>query len=535
MRHRSRWIVSLLVALVFGLTAGGIGVAQAQEKPRYGGELVFVVPSEPPSYDAHQEETFGLIHPTAPHYNTLMRVDPFDKTGTKPVGDLAESWTISKDGLVYTFKLHKGVKFHDGSEMTSKDVKASYDKIIFPPPGIKSLRKDAYHAVEVVEAPDPYTVRFRLKWAESSFLLNLASPWNWIYKADILAKDVHWYEKNVMGTGPFIFVQHVKGSEWIGKKNPNYWDKGKPYLDGYRAMFVSNSAQQVAAIRAGRAHIQFRSFSPPERDQLVQALGDKITVQESPWDCLNFVSMHHEKKPFDDKRVRRAMSLALDRYEGSKNLSRITLVKDVGGVQVPGTPFATPPAELEKLAGYGHDIAANRAEAKRLLREAGVPDGFSFTFKNRGIPHPYEPLGIWLIDQWRQIGLNVKQEMIEASAYHPMLKRGDFEVAMDFQCGFIVEPDLDLPRFVSTSDANFGRHKDKMIDELYQKQSRAVDPEERKKYIRAFEKRLLDEEAHVIYTLQWHRIIPHSSKVKGWTITPSHYLNNQLDTVWLTE
>jgi peptide/nickel transport system substrate-binding protein len=144
-------------------------------------------------------------------------------------------------------------------------------------------------------------------------------------------------------------------------------------------------------------------------------------------------------------------------------------------------------------------------------------------------------LGIWLVDQWRQIGLNVKMEMIEASAYHPMLKRGDFEVAMDFQCGFIVEPDLDLARFISTSDANYGKHKDKMVDELYEKQARASDMEERKKLVRAFEKRLLEDEAHVIWTLQWHRIIPHNAKVKGWTITPSHYLNNQLDTVWLSE
>jgi peptide/nickel transport system substrate-binding protein len=245
--------------------------------------------------------------------------------------------------------------------------------------------------------------------------------------------------------------------------------------------------------------------------------------------------MHHEKKPFDDKRVRRALSLALDRYEASQKLSKITIVRDVGGIQVPGTPYATPPAELEKLAGYGHDINANRAEAKRLLREAGVPDGFSFTFKNRGIPHPYEPVGIWLVDQWRQIGLNVKIETIEASAYHPMLKRGDFDVAMDFQCGFIVEPDLDLARFISTSDANYGKHKDKLIDELYQKQARAGDIEDRKKIIRQLEKRLLDEETHVIYTLQWHRIIPHNAKVHGWTITPSHYLNNMLDTVWLSE
>ncbi len=522
----------LTVAIVLLLVAMP---ADAQDKPRHGGELVFVVPSEPPSYDAHQEETFGVIHPMAPHYNTLLRVDPNDRTGTKPVGDIAESWTVSKDGLTYTFKIRRGVKFHDGSELTSKDVKASYDKILKPPAGVKSLRKEAYESIASVDAPDAGTFVVKLKYPEPSILLNLASPWNWIYKADLLAKDPHWYEKNVMGTGPFTFVEHVKGSHWVGKKNPNYWDKGKPYLDGYRAIFISSSAAQVAAVRGERAMIQFRSFSPPERDQLVQALGNKIAVQESPWDCLNFVSMHHDKKPFDDKRVRRALSLALDRYEGSAALSKITLVKDVAGIQVPGTPYATPPAELEKLAGYGRDINKNRAEARRLLKEAGVAEGFSLVFKNRGIPHPYEPLGIWLIAQWKQIGLNVRQEIIEASAYHPMLKRGDFEVAMDFQCGFIVEPDLDLPRFISTSDANYGRHKDTVIDDLMHRQGRATDLEERKKILRQLEKRLLDEEAHVIYTLQWHRIIPHLAKVKGWTITPSHYLNNQLDAVWLSE
>jgi peptide/nickel transport system substrate-binding protein len=523
--------------LVVALVVVAVGIAHGQEKPRLGGELIFLVPSEPPTYDGHAEGTFGVVHPLAPHYNTLLRVDPFDKTGTKPVTDLAESWNVSKDGLTYTIKLRKGVKFHDGTEMTSKDVKASYDKIIAPPQGVLSYRKGQYRSVEALEAPDPYTVRFRLKWPEASFPITLASPYSWIYKADILAKDVRWYEKNVMGTGPFTFVEHVKGSYWVGKKNPNYWDKGKPYLDGYRALFISASAPQVAAIRGERAHIQFRGFSPPERDTLVQALGPKITVQESPWDCVLLVAMNHEHKPFDDKRVRRALTLAMDRYEGAKNLSRITIVKEVGGIQVPGTQFATPPAELEKLAGYSRDIAKSRAEAKRLLKEAGVPEGFSFTFKNRGIPHPYEPLGIWLIDQWRQIGLNVKQEFIEASAYHPMLKRGDFDVAMDFQCSYVVEPDVDLEKFqsVGISDRNFARYKDPVLDDLFVKQSRTIDPEERKKILRMFEKRLLDEEVHYIYTLQQHRIIPHNSKVRGWTITPAHFLNNQLDTVWLAE
>jgi peptide/nickel transport system substrate-binding protein len=235
--------------------------------------------------------------------------------------------------------------------------------------------------------------------------------------------------------------------------------------------------------------------------------------------------------------VRRALTLALDRYQGSQALSKIAIVKEVAGIQVPGTPFATPAADLEKLAGYGRDIAKARAEAKRLLKEAGVPDGFAFTFKNRGIPMPYEPLGIWLIDQWRHVGLTVKQEVIEAAKYYSELRGGNFDVAMDFQCGYIVEPDLDIYKFQSKeiSHANYSRYTDKELDDLYLKQSRAVDAEERKKYLREFEKRLLDEEAHYLYTIQWHRIIPHNAKVKGWTITPSHYLNNQLDTVWLSE
>jgi len=525
------------VLLTATLVMLGPVTARAQDAPRNGGELVMMVPAEPPSYDGHREGTFGTVHPLAPHYNTLLRIDPTDRTGTRPVGDLADSWTISPDGLTYTFKLRQGVRFHDGSPMTSRDVKASYDKIIFPTGGVISARKGTYQAVEVVEAPDPQTVRFRLKWPETSFLVNLASPFSWIFKADILARDMRWYETNVMGTGPFKFVEHVKGSHWVAKKNPDYWDKGKPYLDGYRALFISSSSAQVAALRGERAHAQFRGLSPVDRDILVQALGAKITVQESPWDCVSLVAFNHERKPFDDKRVRRALTLALDRHGASRSLSRITVVKEVGGIQVPGTPWATPPAELEKLAGYGRDVAASRAEARRLLREAGVPDGFAFTFKNRGLPQPYEPVGIWLIDQWRQIGLTVRQEVVEASAMVSVLRKGDFDVASDAQCNFVVEPDMDISKFqsVGVSDNNYGRYKDPVLDDLYIKQARAVDPEERRRHLRAFEKRLLDEEAHYIYTLQWHRIVPLSAKVRGWTITPSHFLNQQLDGVWLAD
>ena len=399
----------------------------------------------------------------------MLRIDPLDRTGTRVVGDLATSWTVSPDKRTYVLKLRRGVKFHDGSEMTSRDVRATYEKIINPPPGITSARKGEYLQIETVQAPEPYVVAFKLKWPSPSFIHSLASPWNWIYKADILERDVRWYETHIMGTGPFVFVEHVKGSHWVGRRNPEYWDRGKPYLDGYQALFIRDDAAQASAITLGRAHIQFRGFSPAQRDDIVRTLGDKITVQESPWNCGLVVAINHEKKPFHDRRVRRALSLALDRYQAAGALSKIAIVREVAGVQVPGSPFATPPAELSKLAGYWRDIREITVRGTTLAGRGRRCRGFSFVLKNRNIPMPYEYIGTWLVDQWRQIGLKVRHEIQESGQYFKDLRAGNFELSTDFQCGYVVDPDLDLYKFQSRgrSDANYGRYTDPVLDDLY--------------------------------------------------------------------
>jgi peptide/nickel transport system substrate-binding protein len=519
-------------ALALACLAVSPGQAQAQTS---GGELVFPVSAEPASYDGHREEAAGLIDAIAPFYNTLLRVDPSDPGGTKPYPSIAESWTVADDGRTYTFKIRGGVRFHDGSTLTSQDVKASYDRIIFRSEGAGSRRDERYAVVEAVEAPDGSTLVFRLKRPSASFIASLLAPHNFIYKAEILARDPRWYEWNVMGTGPFTLVEHVAGSHLRGRKNPDYWDRGKPYLDGFRAVFIRRPAAQVAAVRSGRAHILFRGVTPTDREALKAALGDAIEVQESPWNCVLLLSINHEKKPFDDRRVRRALTLALDRHQASRALSEVAIVKSVAGVQVPDTPYAAPPAALNALAGYWTDIGKSRAEARRLLDEAGVPEGYTFTFRNRGIPMPYEPLGIWLIDQWRRIGLNANLDVSEPAGYLGALRKGEHEVAMDLHCGEIVEPSFDLKKFLSAdrNPANTAGYTDRVLDALYDRQSRATDLAERRKLVRAFERRLLDEEAHVLATLQWQRIVPHSSRLKGWQVTPSPSLNRTLDGVWL--
>jgi peptide/nickel transport system substrate-binding protein len=509
--------------------------AMAAEQPKAGGVLTFAVAAEPPSYDLHQETSFAAVHPVAPHYSLLIKFDQWKYPEIE--GDVAESWTISDDGLTYTFKIRKGIKFHDGSVLTAKDVKATYDKIIFPPEGVRSARKASYEMVKSVEAPDDQTVVFRLKWSAASLLANLASPWNPIYKADILAKDPHWYEKNINGTGPFTFVEHVKGSHWVGKKNENYFMKGRPYLDGFRAVFIRDTSARVASVRGGRALIEFRGFSPAARDDLVRALGPQITVQESPWLCVLTVALNTQKKPFDDARVRRALSLAVDRWGGSQHLSQISILKAVGGVMRPGyEAYAATEEELVQLPGFSKNIDASRKEARKLLKEAGYPSGFAFTFKNRDVKEPYEIMGVWLIDQWRQIGVNANHVVQETAAFSKDRKSGNFEATMDWACDFMDEPDLQLFKYVSSSKSpiDYSNYENPKLDELYEKQSKTRDEVARRKLVREFEQIVL-EEAYTFPTIWWQKINPHWTKVHGWNQLPSHYLNQDLRDVWLAE
>jgi peptide/nickel transport system substrate-binding protein len=505
-------------------------VAHAQKR---GGELKFGVSAEPPNYDCHANSSFAFIHPVRPHYSTLLKFDAPNYPKVK--GDLAQSWTISKDGLTYAFKLRKDVKFHDGSDFTSADVKASYERISNPPTGVVSLRKGAYVDIDSIETPDPHTVVFKLKARNSAMLSLFASPWDCIYSAEKLKQDPNFPQRNVMGTGPFTFVEHAAGSHWIGKRFEGYFEKGKPYLDGFRAIFIRNTAARVNALQAGEILAEFRGHSPADREKLVNAIGDKVNVYEQPWACALVVTFNTEKKPFNDARVRRALSIAIDRWGGAQALSKIALVRHVGGVLRPGYELAPSEQELMKYPGFGKDVKKARAEAQKLLKEAGVSN-LSFKFTNRNVPMPYTPVGIFLIDQWRQIGVTAEHEQLETKLYQAALRAGNYEAGLDFNCDFMDEPNLQLQKYLSAdrSTINYGRYNDRTLDELFEKQVRASSQQERIKHLRAFEARALHE-AYTVPTIWWHRIIVNWKQIKGWHMSPSHYLNQDLTEVWLDQ
>ena len=176
----------------------GAGVATA-ETPKRGGILNFAVVAEPPNYDCHASQTFALLHPVSPMYSYLVKYD--SGQDGKIVGDLAKSWTISPDGLTYTFKLREGVKFHDGSPLTSEDVKATFERIINPPEGVVSIRKSTMQDIASIDTPDPTTIVFKLKTVNAAMLDNLASPFNCVYSAAKLKENPQFPENEDPGLG----------------------------------------------------------------------------------------------------------------------------------------------------------------------------------------------------------------------------------------------------------------------------------------------------------------------------------------------
>src|SRR5271169_1552679 len=270
------------LAAILGATAFAASAGQDEEAPKHGGTLTYMIPADaPPSFDAHREETYATIHSAAPFYSTLIRADPDNPGKTDDlVCDLCTTMQQPTDGgKTYTFKIRDGVKFADGSPLTAVDVAASWNEIIFPPPGVVSARQSNFVMVDSVKATDPSTVVFRLKFATDAFLPALADPYAWIYEKKIIDKDPHWYEKNIMGSGPFKFVAYETGQSIKGERNPDYFRKGLPYLDGFTGIYADKQAVRVEAIRSDRAAIEFRGFPPTAVDELKNALGDKITVQ----------------------------------------------------------------------------------------------------------------------------------------------------------------------------------------------------------------------------------------------------------------
>jgi peptide/nickel transport system substrate-binding protein len=278
---------------------------------------------------------------------------------------------------------------------------------------------------------------------------------------------------------------------------------------------------------------EFRGFAPPERDRLVRTMGDKVKVYESDWLFHMLMSVNTKKKPFDDERVRRALSLAIDRWGASTALRKVSSLGPVGGVLMPGGKWAATEAEVVQWPGFGKNIEANRAEARRLLKEAGV-ENLTFTLSNRNIA-PFVTVGIYMIDQWRQIGVKVQHKQHETAGWFAARSSGDFDILVDSFVDVSTDPTTGLSKYLSAARgsqvATFA--VDPTLDSLFDQQGRELDPVKRRQLVREFEARAMAQ-AYAVPFLHMSRNVVLSSRVQGWTISPSQMIYQDLGDLWLS-
>ncbi len=522
--------ILLSVVMLMGLWAAPS--AMAQEQPRRGGVLRVALAADPPSLDAHQEQTFAVTQPMSAIYNNLLVLDPHNYP--KVIGDVAKSWKVSGDSLTYTFTLHEGIKFHDGSELTAADVKASWDKVVFPSGGVISPRRGNYQMIKSIEAPDRFTVVFRLHHPSPPFLVSLAHPANFIYPKKHLDTDPHYFKTRTVGTGPFKLKNYVRGSYVEMERNPDYWKKGLPYLDGITYFIITDTSARTTALRSSRVDIELRFLPPVDVNAIKQQLGDKIVVAKIQ-SIGNFgVTVNAGKKPFDDERVRKALTLAIDRYDAVKTLSSITNLELVGGIMHPDSQWALSQAELEKLPGFGRDHAASLREAKRLLVEAGYPNGFRTVLTNRNIKMPYTDLAVYLISAWKKIGVEAEHKVEETATWSQSRLNRDFELMVDpYGSTTVGDPDEMLDKFVTGQPENWGRMSDPVVDDLFALQSKEMNEAKRIQLVKQMSKRIL-EKAWRIEGLWTTRLEVRTARLRNYEPMPSHWNNRRFEDVWLT-
>jgi len=504
--------------------------AQPAEKPVRGGTLVIPLHwGEPATFDCAAAGSAGVVMRVAPHYSSLLKLDA-DRY-PEVTGDLARSWTVSPDGLAYQFKLHTNVKFHDGTALTANDVKVSYDRLRNPPPGVVSLRQSMFEDIKSIEAPDDATLVIRLSAPNAAMLQLLAMPYACVYSAKLLASDPSYPAKKVMGSGPFKFTRYVAGSEWVGERFDGYFKAGQPYLDGFRALSVTPAAA-INGLMAGQVHYSLRSLTDNEIDRIVGARGKDVKVvgRETTTPVRMWVSINTQKPPFNDARVRRALVLAVDQWNGGKAMSKITGVNVVGGFVRPGSPFARSNDELATQTGYSRDVAAARKEARRLLAEAGHPN-LKLTFSNNQA-FPY--FGVFIVDQLRQIGVTVEHQMGDATTQTARKKSGNYDLIFDNPPEYLDDPTVQLSPFqmFKSNPTNTSRVDDEKMEALYDAQKREMDPAKRRQRVQELESYILDQGYAIpLFWQNWTRVI--ASDVGGVGEMPSNFLKMDLADVWL--
>jgi len=488
-------------------------IPASPKPPKRGGTLARASAWDPPVIDPRLTQSVGLFQFATLTSNRLVRY-PFadEAAGTTDLGlkgDLAESWQSNADARVWTFKLRQGVKWQNLPPLNGRELVAADVKYCFEAYAKEGVQAFTFQEIEAIETPDRYTLRVHLKTPNTLFAHNVAEPVTVIFAREVLEEDGD-LKKRLIGTGPYILKEHTRKVRIVLARNPDYFDKGRPYIDEYVILSAPDSATRQAAFRTGQSDILW--VASPSEAEMIRRTNPSVVVQEIKNTLAPFgLALAQDRAPFNDLRVRRAISMAIDRQK------QVDTVFEGHGMLGWGVPYIYYQDKPPTAAQLGPWWQFRPAEAKRLLAEAGHPNGFETTlFYYEYYPQMTSQVQLVQQDLKKHLSINVKITKLDYTTYYGRYVEGQWDgMAWGFQSGHAVG--LDERTYVylhSKSTKNFFRVNDPAIDELVTKLRQTPDRAEQ----RAIARRVADREHDQVLRM-W---MPYDS---GFVITQPHVRN----------
>jgi len=503
------------------------------EKPATkGGIFTFTNTGGPPNLNPFGPNLTNHAFLDSVYESLLARSIPMGKNALAAdiICRLCDSWEVKADKLTYTFKLRQNVKFHDGQPFTAEDVKFSLEKAMNPDTGFEF--RSSFAGIEKMETPDKYTIILVTKAVDADFLRALG--WGIL---PIVPK--HAYEsgvdmiRTVVGTGPFKMEKFDPVGEFVAVRNPDFWLPDRPYLDKIHARFIADFSTRQAAF----ATKQIDAITADNAEQMKPTQAIVPTMQGVPYDPNHSpaLRLNLSKAPFNDKRVRQAIHLAIDRDEMNKQLT--------GGnaepYGVPGTPaawlkFTTTHEELAKLPGFRQPKDQDLAEAKRLMAAAGYANGFKATSAHQAgqthNPEWNESIGA----QLKKIGIDVTIDPGEAAVFVRRERECSYDMWLRPSAGTNSMPTRNYAQWITGGSENFCKFSNAEYDKLFTEQSAELDANKRWAIVKKLQAILL-EELPMIHTVEratfagWHPYL-HNWRNYGSTWTYPLYPTAEL--IW---
>ena len=490
---------------LFRLAATAIAVSIAScayaQAPKSGGILRMYHRENPPSMSIHEEATYSVNVASMPIFNNLVIYDQHKAQNSIDtiLPELATSWSWSDDKKNLIFKLREGVKWHDGKPFTSADVKCTFDMLQGKSQNKfrKNPRKDWYFNLDSVTTEDDSQATFHLKRPQPAILAMLASGYSPIYPCHASAAQMR---TNPIGTGPFRFVELKQNESIKLTKNPDYWKKGRPYLDGIEYTILPNRSTAILGLVAGKFDVSFPTEVSLPLIKDVKSQAPQMVCAIAQTNVSTNLIINRDAAPFNDESIRRAVALALDRKAFLDILSEGKSVIAGSLLPPPNGVWGLPPEELKTVIGYGDDVKKNRDEARKLMEKAGYSASKRLPLKvsTRNIAQYRDPAVI-LIDQLKEIYIDGELDVIESGIWFAKVARKEYSIGLNLTGAGIDDPDQTFyENYGCGSERNYTNYCNRDIQKLFDEQSQEIDVAKRRKLVWDIDKKLQEDVARPI-------------------------------------